>query len=163
MILQTLLASTLQTLLVQTNLLLQILYMLQLEYVFLIDYSKLYLTNFMNTLILVSKVQIIQSLNVTTFHFLKNGIPFSHTVLNVNVINTSIKKFNLLLHNHFPSFNYRIFMDTKGPINPPSHNKSYIHVIIDAFSHFVVTVPTKSNNAKTAIRTLLHYWISKFE
>ena len=34
---------------------------------------------------------------------------------------------------HAPSFNYRISMDTKGPINPPSHNKSYIHVIIDAF------------------------------
>ena len=52
-------------------------------------------------------------------------------------------------------------MDTKGPINPPSHNKSYIHVIIDAFSHFVVTVPIKSNNAKTAIKTLLHHWIIK--
>ena len=61
-----------------------------------------------------------------------------------------------------PSFNYRISMDTKGPINPPSHNKSYIHVIIDAFSHFVVTVPIKSNNAKTAIKTLLHQWIIKF-
>ena len=55
---------------------------------------------------------------------------------------------------HAPSFNYRISMDTKGPINPPSHNKSYIHAIIDAFSHFVVTVPIKSNNAKTAIKTL---------
>ena len=32
---------------------------------------------------------------------------------------------------HAPSFNYRISMDTKGPINPPSHNKSYIHVIIE--------------------------------
>ena len=63
---------------------------------------------------------------------------------------------------HAPSFNYRISMDTKGPINPPSHNKSYIHVIIDAFSHFVVTVPIKSNNAKTAIKTLLHQWIIKF-
>ena len=63
---------------------------------------------------------------------------------------------------HAPSFNYRISMDTKGPINPPSHNKSYILVIVDAFSHFVVTVPTKSNNAKTAIKTLLHHWIIKF-
>ena len=63
---------------------------------------------------------------------------------------------------HAPSFNYRISMDTKGPINPPSHNKSFIHVIIDAFSHFVVTVPIKSNNAKTAIKTLLHHWITKF-
>ena len=58
---------------------------------------------------------------------------------------------------HASSFNYRISLDTKGPINPPSHNKSYIHVIIDAFSHFVVTVPIKSNNAKTAIKTLLHH------
>ena len=63
---------------------------------------------------------------------------------------------------HAPSFNYRISMDTKGPINSPSHNKSYIHGIIDAFSHFVVTVPIKSNNAKTAIKTILHQWIIKF-
>ena len=56
---------------------------------------------------------------------------------------------------HAPSFKYRISMDTKGPINPPSHNKSYINVISDAFSHFVVTVPIKSNNAKTAIKTYL--------
>ena len=63
---------------------------------------------------------------------------------------------------HAPSFNYCISMDTKGPINPPSHNKSYIHVVIDAFSHFVVTVPIKANNAKTAIKTLLHHWIIKF-
>ena len=63
---------------------------------------------------------------------------------------------------HAPSFNFRISMDTKGPINPPSNNKSYIYVIIDAFSHFVVTVPIKSNNAKTAIKTLVHHWIIKF-
>ena len=63
---------------------------------------------------------------------------------------------------HALSFNYRISMVTKGPISPPSRNKSYIHVIIDAFSHFVVTVPIKSNNAKTAIKTLLHHWIIKF-
>ena len=52
-------------------------------------------------------------------------------------------------------------MDTKGPINPPSHNKFYIHVIIDAFSHFVVTVPIKSNYAKTAVKIFLHHWIIK--
>ena len=50
------------------------------------------------------------------------------------------------------SFNYGISIDTKGPINPPSHNKACIRVIIDAFSHFVVTVPIKANNAKTAIK-----------
>ena len=41
-------------------------------------------------------------------------------------------------------------MDTEGPINLPSHNKSSIHFIIDASSHFVVTVLIKSNNARTA-------------
>ena len=118
----------------------------------------------MNTLTLVSKSHIMH--NITIFHSLRNGFPFSYmTVLNVNEINTSTKKSKLLLHNrseHAPSFNYRFSMDTKGPINPPSHSKSYIHVIIDAFSHFVVTVPIKSNNAKTAIKTLLHHWIIKF-
>ena len=53
-------------------------------------------------------------------------------------------------------------MDTKGPINPPSNQNSYIHVIIDAFSHFVVTVPTKRNNAQNAVNSLLHHWITKF-
>ena len=38
-------------------------------------------------------------------------------------------------------FNYRISIDTNGPINPPSKQNSYIHVIIDAFSNFVVTKP----------------------
>ena len=66
---------------------------------------------------------------------------------------------------HAPSFNYLISMDNKGPITPSSQNKSFIHVIVDAFSHFVVTVPMlpiKSNNAKTAVKTLLHHWIVKF-
>ena len=63
---------------------------------------------------------------------------------------------------HAPSSDYCIFMDTKGPINPPSHNKSYINVIIDGFSHFVVTVPIKANNANSPIKTLLNHWIAKF-
>ena len=53
-------------------------------------------------------------------------------------------------------------MDTKGHINPPSEHKFYIHVIFDAFSHFVVTVSIESNNAKTAVKTLLHHWIIKY-
>ena len=61
-----------------------------------------------------------------------------------------------------PSFNYRISMDTRGSINPPSQLKPYNLVIVDTFSHFVVTVPIKSNNAKTAVKTLLHQWILKF-
>ena len=58
---------------------------------------------------------------------------------------------------HAPSFNYRNSMDTKGPNNPPSHNKSYIHVIIDAFSHFVVTVP--SNQTTQRLLSKLFYTI----
>ena len=53
-------------------------------------------------------------------------------------------------------------MDTKGPINPPSNQNSYIHVIVDAFSHFVVTVPVKQSNAQNAVKSLLHHWIAKF-
>ena len=34
--------------------------------------------------------------------------------------------------------------------------------MVDAFSHFVVTVPIKSNNAKTAVKTLIHHWITKY-
>ena len=59
-------------------------------------------------------------------------------------------------------FIYRISMDTKGPINPPSNQNSYIHVIVDAFSHFVVTVPVKQNNAQNAVNSLLHHGITKF-
>ena len=54
-------------------------------------------------------------------------------------------------------FNYRISMDTKGPINPPSNQNSYIHVIVDAFSHFVVTVPIKQNNTQNAVNSSLRY------
>ena len=59
-------------------------------------------------------------------------------------------------------FNYRKSMDTKGPINPPSNHNSYIHVIVDPFSHFVVTVPVKQNNAQNAVNSLLHHCITKF-
>ena len=97
-------------------------------------------------------------------------IPYHETWLS-NFIHDCIecqrnKHFNMKIHTaltqsfseHAPSFIYRISMDTKGPINPPSRNKLYIHVIIDAFGHFVVTVPINANNAKTAIKTLLHHW-----
>ena len=59
-------------------------------------------------------------------------------------------------------FKYRISMDTKRPINPPSKQNSYLHVKEDAFSHFVVTVPIKQNNAQNAVNSLLHHWITKF-
>ena len=59
-------------------------------------------------------------------------------------------------------FNYRISMETKGPISPPSDNNTFIFVIVDAFSHFVVTCPSRANNSQNAIKTLLHHWIVKF-
>ena len=59
-------------------------------------------------------------------------------------------------------FNYRTSMDTIGPINPPSKQNSFIHVKVHAFSHFVVTVPVKQNNAQKPINSLLHRWITKF-
>ena len=54
-------------------------------------------------------------------------------------------------------FNYRISMDTKGPISPSSQNNCYIFVIIDAFSHFVVTNPAPNITSKYALQTLLHH------
>ena len=87
-------------------------------------------------------------------------------VLNANKINILTKNYKLHLYTTFSEnasyFNYRISMDTKGPINPPSNQNSYIHVIVDAFSHFVVTVPIKQNNAQNAVNSLLHHWITKF-
>ena len=47
-------------------------------------------------------------------------------------------------------------MDTKGPITPPS----YVHAIVD---DFVVTVLIKQYVAQTAVNSLLHHWITKFE
>ena len=53
-------------------------------------------------------------------------------------------------------------MDNNGPINPLLQQKYYIHVILDDFSHIVVTSPIISNNAKTAVKTHLHHCITKF-
>ena len=86
--------------------------------------------------------------------------------LNVNKTNTLTKKFKQQQYKKFSGtasyFNYRISMDPKGPIKSPSNQNSYIHVIVDAFSHFVVTVPVKQNNAQNAVNALLHHWITKF-
>ena len=46
-------------------------------------------------------------------------------------------------------FNYRISIDTEGPVFPPSNQNSYIHVIVDAFSHFVVSVAVNKTIPKT--------------
>ena len=48
-------------------------------------------------------------------------------------------------------------MYTKVPINQPSKQNPYIHVIVDAFSHFVVTVPVKQSNAQNAVNSFLYH------
>ena len=73
--------------------------------------------------------------------------------INQNIQTASIQTFS----ENSSYFNYRISMDTKGPINPPSNQNSFIHVIVDAFSHFVVTVPIKKIMRNTLLT--LYYTI----
>ena len=54
-------------------------------------------------------------------------------------------------------------MDTEGPISPSSQNNSYIFVIFDAFSHFVVTNTAHHITSKYTIQTLLHHWIKNLD
>ena len=61
------------------------------------------------------------------------------------------------------SFNYRMSMDTKCQVNSISQNNFYTHVIVDAFSPFVFTVPIKSNKTKAALKTFLYHWIVKID
>ena len=48
----------------------------------------------------------------------------------------------------------------------PTFTEQILHscpfMSVDAFSHFDVTVPIKSNNVKTAVKSLLHHWITNF-
>ena len=66
-------------------------------------------------------------------------------------IQTAAKQFfqNMLL----PSITESLWIQ-KDPIILISQHKYYTRVIIDAFSHFIVTVPIKLNTAKTAVKTL---------
>ena len=50
----------------------------------------------------------------------------------------------------------------KRPYKSTSNQNTNIHVIVDALSHFVVTVPVKQNNAQNAVNSLLHLWITNF-
>ena len=58
-------------------------------------------------------------------------------------------------------FNYRISLDTNGPISPSSQENSFF-VFNDAFSHFVVNNPAPYVSANNAIQTPLQHWITKF-
>ena len=106
--------------------------------------------------------------NNITYPFFKNGFPFflhewlegqRNKHFNQKVRTGSIQSFLA----HASSLNYRILLDTKDPINPSSRNKTYIHTSHSRrFSHFVATVDLKSNNAKTAVKSLLHHRVVKF-
>ena len=54
-------------------------------------------------------------------------------------------------------FNHRISFDTKGPIPPSSEGNSYIMVIVDAFTHYVVLNPVPHCNAFYAYTTLYEH------
>ena len=105
------------------------------------------------------------------FYFIPN-LPLWFSIFIHDCIECQTKKhFPIKPHNISPPlpfyesathFNYRISMGTKGPISPSSQINSYSFVIIDTFSHFVVTNPAPHITSKYAIQTLLHHWITKF-
>ena len=52
-------------------------------------------------------------------------------------------------------FNRRISFATKGPISPSSERNSYIMIIVDAFTHYVVLNPVPYCNAFLRIHNTL--------
>ena len=61
-----------------------------------------------------------------------------------------------------PYFYHRISMDTKGPISPSLDENSYVYVIVDAFTRYVVLHPSPKNDATIALTALFDHWIVKF-
>ena len=62
-----------------------------------------------------------------------------------------------------PYFDHRIPMDTVVLISPSSDGNSYIYVIVDAFTQYVVLYPSTINDAAIALIVLFDHWIVKFE
>ena len=62
-----------------------------------------------------------------------------------------------------PYYNQRISVDTKSVISPSSDGNSYVYVIVDAFTHFVVLHCSPKNDATNALSVLFDHWIGKFE
>ena len=56
-----------------------------------------------------------------------------------------------------PYFSNRFSMDTKGPISPSSDGNSYVYVIMDAFTHYVVLHPSPKNDATKALSVLFDH------
>ena len=53
-------------------------------------------------------------------------------------------------------------MEMKGPISPSSDGNSYVYVIVDAFTHFVVLHPSRKKDVNNALKVLFDHWIAKF-
>ena len=53
-------------------------------------------------------------------------------------------------------------MDTNGPISPSSDGNSYVYVIVDAITNYVVLHPLPKNYATNALTVLFDHWIVKF-
>ena len=52
---------------------------------------------------------------------------------------------------------HTIHIDYKGPLNPSSNGKSYVLVIVDAFSKFIYSEATKEATANATIEVVQHY------
>ena len=60
-----------------------------------------------------------------------------------------------------PYFNHRIEMEPKGLFSTSSDRNSYVYVIVDAFTHYVVLYPSPKNDAANALTVLFELWIAK--
>ena len=60
-----------------------------------------------------------------------------------------------------PYFNHRVSRDTKRPISPSSDENSYVYVIVDAFTRYVVLHPSPKNDAASALNEIINNWIVK--
>ena len=61
-----------------------------------------------------------------------------------------------------PYFNYRILVGTECPISPSSCRNSFVYVMVDAFTHYVVLHPSPRNDATNALCILFDHGIVKF-
>ena len=50
----------------------------------------------------------------------------------------------------------------KGTISLSSGGNSYVYVIVDAFTHYVVLHPSPKNDATHALIVLFDHWIVKY-
>ena len=55
----------------------------------------------------------------------------------------------------------KVAIDTMGPYPPDMYGNKYLQVMVDCFSRFVMLRPAKSNDSKSAAKSLLH-WVGMF-